>query len=141
MGIVLADQGSKAILSKYDSARLLVNADVAFSLPVPWWGVLIALCVLVSLLVYMVRSWDKSTTRRAIWSVGLVLGGALSNLLDRWLVGGVRDFIDLKVWPVFNIADIGLTVGTVALLWYALTSTSHGSKQGEKSASGPRGQH
>ena len=43
--------------------------------------------------------------------LGLVVGGALGNLLDRVRTGGVVDFIDLQVWPVFNIADAAITIG------------------------------
>ena len=43
--------------------------------------------------------------------LGLVVGGALGNLLDRVRTGGVIDFIDLRVWPVFNIADAAITIG------------------------------
>ncbi|MCE5215807.1 signal peptidase II [bacterium] len=57
--------------------------------------------------------------RPVLWSFGLVLGGALGNLLDRVLLGHVVDFIDFHVWPVFNVADIGITCGA-ALLFLCL---------------------
>ena len=54
--------------------------------------------------------------------MGLILGGALGNLLDRvfrdghgFLGGAVVDFIDLQWWPVFNVADMAITLGAVAL--------------------------
>jgi len=47
--------------------------------------------------------------------LGLVLGGSLGNLLDRVRTQGVTDFIDLRVWPVFNVADIAITAGVVLL--------------------------
>ena len=53
------------------------------------------------------------------WGVALLLGGAVGNLIDRVRIGGVIDFLDFRIWPVFNIADIGICVG-VALLIYAL---------------------
>ncbi len=53
-------------------------------------------------------------------ALGLVLGGSLGNLTDRalngsGLAGRVTDFIDLRVWPVFNVADTGIVVGAVLL--------------------------
>ena len=48
---------------------------------------------------------------------GLIVGGASSNLADRLMFGHVIDFIDFRVWPVFNIADSALTVGVILLLW------------------------
>jgi signal peptidase II len=50
-------------------------------------------------------------------ALGLILGGALGNLLDRLRFGAVIDFIDLRVWPVFNTADIALTLGIALLAW------------------------
>ena len=50
---------------------------------------------------------------------GLLLGGALGNALDRTFCGAVTDFFDFRIWPVFNVADIGIVVGVVLLLWYS----------------------
>lgn len=47
--------------------------------------------------------------------LALVFGGAVGNLLDRIRTGGVYDFIDLRVWPVFNLADIAITAGCALL--------------------------
>lgn len=50
-------------------------------------------------------------------ALGLVLGGAAGNLLDRLRFGGVIDFLDFRVWPVFNLADSCITVGAVLMAW------------------------
>lgn len=44
-------------------------------------------------------------------SLGLALGGAMGNLVDRVIIGRVVDFLDLRVWPVFNVADSAIVVG------------------------------
>ena len=62
------------------------------------------------------------------WGVALLLGGAVGNLIDRLRIGGVIDFLDFRIWPVFNIADIGICVG-VALLMYALIYDTEKEKQ------------
>lgn len=46
----------------------------------------------------------------------LILSGALGNLIDRLKCGYVIDFIDFRIWPVFNIADTSITIGTILLL-------------------------
>jgi signal peptidase II len=51
---------------------------------------------------------------------GLQLGGAIGNLIDRIARGYVTDFVDLRWWPVFNVADSALVVGTILLGIYAL---------------------
>jgi signal peptidase II len=52
--------------------------------------------------------------------LGLVLGGAIGNFIDRIRLGYVVDFIDFRVWPVFNIADSAVTIGVIMLVFYFL---------------------
>lgn len=52
----------------------------------------------------------------AWWPLTLILGGAVGNLIDRLRLGYVVDFLDLRVWPVFNVADSCITVGVAWLL-------------------------
>ena len=47
--------------------------------------------------------------------LALILGGAISNLIDRMRFGGVIDFLDFRIWPVFNLADSCITVGAALL--------------------------
>ncbi|WP_027718141.1 signal peptidase II [Desulfovirgula thermocuniculi] len=56
---------------------------------------------------------DRFLTRL---SLGLVMGGALGNLVDRLRYGLVVDFLDFRIWPVFNLADTAIVVGTFFLL-------------------------
>ncbi len=78
-----------------------------------------ALLVLVMLVVmgYIVHSWEELTQYGACatWGVVLILTGALGNLYDRLTLGFVVDFLDVRVWPVFNAADSYITVGAVLL--------------------------
>lgn len=53
-------------------------------------------------------------------ALALQLGGALGNLIDRLRLGYVVDFIDLRVWPVFNLADIAITGGILLLAAYII---------------------
>ena len=53
-------------------------------------------------------------------AAGLLAGGALGNLADRARTGSVVDYIDLGPWPVFNLADIAITLGIVLLVFSAL---------------------
>jgi len=61
-------------------------------------------------------------------AVGMVIGGALGNVADRlfrgdgWLHGSVIDFIDPQWWPIFNVADIGVVVGGILLVFGAITA-------------------
>ena len=56
--------------------------------------------------------------RRYVWiPTGLLLGGAIGNIVDRLRDGAVTDFIKLPLWPAFNIADVAITFGVLTLLW------------------------
>jgi signal peptidase II len=57
-------------------------------------------------------------------AVGLILGGAVGNLLDRIRLGYVVDFVDLRWWPVFNVADSAIVVGVALLVLNSMLRTS-----------------
>jgi len=65
-------------------------------------------------------------------SLGLQIGGALGNLLDRLRLGHVTDFIDVGDWPVFNLADASIITGLVILAWFFLIA-----EPDDKKISGP----
>jgi signal peptidase II len=76
--------------------------------------VLFALVALTALLVFFIRHRH----RPLVWlPVGLLIGGATGNLIDRTREGGVTDFIDFPYWPAFNVADICITFGVISLLY------------------------
>jgi signal peptidase II len=60
------------------------------------------------------------------FALGLILAGALGNLTDRLVFGYVIDFLDFRVWPVFNLADSAITVGAVLLGWSILRGHGKG---------------
>jgi signal peptidase II len=105
--------------------HLAHNRGAAFSLAFGAGGAIAILAIaVVIVLVAIGRSLD---TRIGILSLGLVLGGALGNLTDRafregsgFLGGAVIDFIDLQWWPIFNVADMAVSIGGVLLV---LTAT------------------
>ena len=76
-------------------------------------GVLIALA-----LVALVAWFAVNAARAWLWlPVGLLLGGAIGNLIDRAREGAVIDFIDPIGWPAFNIADTCIVIGVLAMLY------------------------
>lgn len=57
-------------------------------------------------------------------AMGLVSGGAIGNLIDRFTLGEVTDFIDIGPWPVFNLADSAVVVGIGIALYLLIFSSS-----------------
>ena len=84
----------------------------------------IAIAIVVALLVWL-RKADKFLVAAAL---GLIIGGALGNVVDRAQFGAVVDFLDFHMagyhWPAFNVADSGITVGAVLLVVDALFAKS-----------------
>lgn len=69
----------------------------------------------IGLFIFFIKQEEKKSIIFLI-SCGLILGGALSNLYDRIFLGFVVDYIDLRIWPVFNLADSAISVGVAILL-------------------------
>jgi len=99
--------------------RFTSNSGGAFSLGTSAPLLFAAASVAVSAFI-VVTAWRHSSALVAA-SLGLILGGAVGNLTDRvirdpsFLHGSVVDFIDVHVWPVFNVADSSIVIGAVLL--------------------------
>ena len=74
------------------------------------------------IIVVLLLTLKRGAGRLLDASMGMVIGGAAGNLVDRlfrspgWLRGGVVDFIDFQWFPIFNVADMGITIGGALLL-------------------------
>jgi len=142
LAALAADQLTKAIVTN----RLALNDEV--HVVGPFWirhvqnsgiafGFFASATSLVILLtgiavVWMIYFFARSGSRHTVLPValGLVIGGSVSNLIDRVRLGHVTDFLDFTYWPAFNLADTFIVVG-VAILLLALISV-------DRSTGGPR---
>ena len=93
------------------------------------WALIALAGVVCGMLLVMFRD---TTSRPAIIAVGLVVGGAVGNVIDRLVHGAVVDFIDLHAaglhWPAFNIADSAIVIGAGLLILDSLTANKHNKK-------------
>ena len=97
------------------------NKGVAFGF-LGGGGAIVAV-VTASALALLVVWFALHSQRSLIWlPTGLLLGGAIGNLIDRARLGAVRDFIDPPAWPAFNVADMAITFGVLSLLYVLETS-------------------
>jgi len=132
IGVVLLDQVTKmwAVERLADATIEVFGPDIGFRLSRNSGGAFsvfqgftpfLALVALV-LAVVLVRAVTRTDDRMMLVALALVLGGALGNLVDRmvrspgFLRGEVVDFIGVKSFPTFNVADSAITVGAVLLL-------------------------
>ncbi len=103
---------------------LVHNTGIAFGLfrhaqPVLFCVITAGLLVLIF---WGARSVRKSPDKIQAWSLAMILGGALGNWIDRLRLGFVVDFLDFRIWPVFNIADSAITIGVCLYMLSILRS-------------------
>ena len=128
VAVIFADQLTKAIvraeISRFEQVELILgiklvhtrNTGVAFSMlsgggPIV---VIVACIALAALLIFFITHMQT----RLIWlPVGMLLGGAAGNLIDRVRIGAVTDFVKIPHWPAFNVADIAVTFGVLILIF------------------------
>ncbi len=107
--LIILDQITKYFLGN------VKNYGAAFGILQGYTTFLIIISVIVILIcVYYYR---EKNLRLAL---SFILAGTISNLIDRVLLGYVRDFIDLRIWPVFNFADSFNVVGIILLIYLNL---------------------
>jgi signal peptidase II len=72
----------------------------------------------IAALALLIGYFARNAKRPWLWlPVGVIAGGAFGNLLDRFRLGAVIDFIDPMLWPAFNLADTGIVLGILGLLY------------------------
>ena len=127
--------GAPSILDGWFSLVLTTNTGAAFGL-LSGSDLLLVVVGVVLCAVVAVYAYLPARTPLLQVSLGLQLGGALSNLTDRLRIGHVVDFIQIQFWPIFNLADSAIVCGVGLLAYYLLFTP-----QPERSGAGrPPGQ-
>ncbi len=134
LAALAADQLTKSVVSGHlaldegihvvgpFSIHHVQNSGIAFGLFSSATAAVIALTsvAVAWMLVFFARSGGRHPILPA--ALGLVIGGSLSNLIDRVRLGHVTDFLDFKYWPAFNLADSFIVIGVVILFVVLLFS-------------------
>jgi len=123
LSFILLDQIVKYII-RLKGGFYICNKGIAFGINIPksvfllFWIIIIGLIILAIFKRFKTLDVQCSLSVRDIQcpALYLVLSGAISNIIDRLYFGCVVDFIDLPFWPIFNLADIFITVGVIMLI-------------------------
>jgi len=118
---------SLPIIRNFLHMTLVHNTGIAFGLLKDQGVVFIIIPVIAIVLlvynIYYYKSNNEVLSRLYIVAFSMILAGAIGNLIDRMTYGYVIDFIDFRVWPVFNIADSAITIGAVIIAIKFIPST------------------
>jgi signal peptidase II len=126
--VIFFDQVSKALvradIDRFDEVQLILgiklihtrNTGVAFSM-LSGGGPIVVIVALVALSALLIFFFTHLKTKLIWLPVGMLLGGAAGNLIDRIRIGAVTDFVKIPHWPAFNVADIGVTFGVIILIF------------------------
>ena len=123
------------IIKNFFSITLLKNTGAAFSILKNSTLLLIIISVLFILLISKyIKKEEKNLTKLDVYSYGIILGGIFGNLLDRIIHKGVIDYLSFRFlsyyFPVFNFADICITVGIALLIISTIVNEKKQDKEG-----------
>ncbi|MDR6224771.1 signal peptidase II [Desmospora profundinema] len=97
-----------------------------------WLFITVTIAVVVGIIVYLIRL--KGRQPLMSWSLALILGGAIGNLIDRVRMGEVVDFLDFRLihYPIFNVADSAIVVGVAIMVWITLRHPQTELEEGDR---------
>jgi len=106
--LIIADQSAKFVFLK----NSICNKNLAWNIPIAPGVFYFLWLIIFFLLIYFFLKSKNYSERIALT---FILSGAVSNLVDSIFRGCVIDFIDIKIWPIFNLADIYIAIGITML--------------------------
>lgn len=105
----------------YLENKIMWNKGISFGMLGESYYSMLVYCGIIASILLIVATWAKAKSKFDLIAWGLIVGGGLSNLWDRWFFGAVLDFIALSIneinfpW-IFNVADIAITIGALLLV-------------------------
>ncbi|MFA7255012.1 MAG: signal peptidase II [Candidatus Omnitrophota bacterium] len=120
----LSSQASVSLIPQVLDLTLVKNPGVAFGLFSDYTPILFAVITISLVFLFLIANRSHGTSVTDRWALSLILGGAIGNWIDRLRFGAVIDFLDFRIWPVFNLADTAITIGVG--LYFIRVFTSKG---------------
>lgn len=105
-----------SLLGDWVQITYIRNTGIAFSTQLPYIHIIVPL-ILAGLLFFVLSSWKQLSESDKIWYV-LIMTGWWLNALERGIFGSVTDFISVRYFAIFNIADIAITWGVLILIFW-----------------------
>lgn len=121
---------SISVIGNFFCLTHVQNSGIAFGINFKGGPILFTIFAIIAVIGIAIYIWKvRGEHMLKNISLALILGGAIGNLLDRFLFGKVTDFLHFSIgryqWPVFNVADSAVTVGMILFLYYSFFKVEH----------------
>jgi signal peptidase II len=116
--LVLFDQLFKHLI-RLKGGFYLCNPGIAWGIKLPaglFWFFWIVIVFFILFLIYQEAFKKTRSDIFFLFALLLILGGTIGNLIDRLFLGCIIDYIDLKIWPIFNLADVFIVIGVIIVI-------------------------
>ncbi|MFW5988565.1 MAG: signal peptidase II [bacterium] len=110
---------SRAIINNIFHLTFVKNRGAAFGILAGQQTLFLALTVLIIIALIIFRYYSNKSIYLDT-GITLIIAGGIGNLIDRIRLGYVIDFLDFRIWPVFNLADSAVVIGMVFLIYFIL---------------------
>ena len=139
--MIIADQFSKLLIIEYLMIPpRIIYINEYFNLVLTWnngisfglfnndskFNALVISVIGIGIILFLIGLLSRAETKKLKIGLGLIIGGAIGNIIDRGIYGAVMDFLDIHIgnyhWPAFNIADSCITIGAIILVIDSLFS-------------------
>lgn len=131
-GVILLDQVTKffiysnmdlhqsiPIITDFFHITYTRNFGAAFSLLQNQQNFFITMTSIVTIIIfYVMIRYKRKLNKVVLLGLSFIAGGAIGNLIDRIRWGYVTDFLDFRIWPIFNVADMSIVFGTALLVYF-----------------------
>lgn len=111
---------SVSVIQNVFHLTYIINRGAAFGMLTNqrWFFLVVAFILIIVYAIYH-KKVNRGPISLRIGSA-LLISGAIGNGIDRYVLHGVVDFLDFRIWPIFNVADIGICVGVACIIYHLL---------------------
>jgi len=111
---------SVSVIQNVFHLTYIINRGAAFGMLANqrWFFLVVAFILIIVYAIYH-KKVNRGPISLRIGSA-LLISGAIGNGIDRYVLHGVVDFFDFRIWPIFNVADIGICVGVACIIYHLL---------------------
>ncbi|OGS37841.1 MAG: signal peptidase II [Elusimicrobia bacterium RIFOXYD2_FULL_34_30] len=110
------------IINKIFYLTYITNTGTAFGKLQNYGGILLVFSIIAITILSLIIFKQKNIPKINMIAFSFILGGAIGNVIDRIFRGSIVDFLDFRIWPIFNVADSAISIGIILLIYHTMFS-------------------